>query len=85
MILAGNQKDAYLQNMVNFILTLAIAFCLLLGSSLLVSYCKRRQARTSHGLTGMCHESGGRMCGGCGAKLLTEADRATASCAAKSR
>jgi hypothetical protein len=56
--------------MTTFILTLAISFVLLLSAGLLVSCCKRRQAATSHGLTGMCHESGGTMCGSCSSRLL---------------
>ncbi len=54
-----------------FILTLAITFSLLLLTAVLISYCKRRQNRTSHGLTGMCHESGGTLCGCCSSKLLS--------------
>jgi preprotein translocase subunit SecG len=56
--------------MATFILTLTITFSLLLITVVLLSYCKRRQNRTSHGLTGMCHESGGTMCGCCSSQLL---------------
>jgi hypothetical protein len=55
--------------MTTFIFNLIITFFLLVTTTLLISYCKRRQSRTSHGLTGMCHESGGTMCGGCGSQL----------------
>jgi hypothetical protein len=48
-----------------FIPYLAITFVLLLTIAGLISYCKRRQAKTRHGLTGMCHETGGTMCGSC--------------------
>jgi hypothetical protein len=53
-----------------FILTLIITFSLLLLTAVLISYCKRRQNRTSHGLTGMCHKSGGAMNGCCSAQFL---------------
>ncbi|MCP4337941.1 MAG: hypothetical protein GY799_03455 [Desulfobulbaceae bacterium] len=56
--------------MLTFIFTLAITFSLLLVTVVLLSYCKRRQNKTSHGLTGMCHESGGTMCGCCSSQLL---------------
>ncbi|MGB3212186.1 MAG: hypothetical protein WBB19_15905 [Desulforhopalus sp.] len=59
-------------SILTFILTLAITFSLLLVSAVLLSYCKRRQSRTSHGLTGMCHESGGTMCGCCSSQLLKQ-------------
>lgn len=52
-----------------FIITLIIAFFLMLTMGLLVNYCKRRQSRTSHGLTGMCHQTGGTMCGSCSSQL----------------
>jgi preprotein translocase subunit SecG len=56
-----------------FILTLAITFSLLLLTAVLISYCKRRQNRTSHGLTGMCHKSGGAMSSCCSAQFLNHA------------
>ncbi|EKD38713.1 MAG: hypothetical protein ACD_75C00632G0001 [uncultured bacterium] len=56
--------------MTTFLLTLAITFVLLLTAGVTISYCKRRQSATSHGLTGMCHETGGTMCGCCGSRLL---------------
>jgi hypothetical protein len=62
--------------MMTFILTLTITLSLLLLAALFLSYCKRRQNRTSHGLTGMCHESGGAMCGCCGAQLLARSAQA---------
>ncbi len=56
--------------MITFLFTLGITFSLLLVTVILISYCKRRQNRTRHGLTGMCHESGGTMCGCCSSQLL---------------
>jgi hypothetical protein len=53
-----------------FIVYLMIAFPLLLIFVVHLSYCKRRQQRTNHGLTGMCHDTGGSMCGCCSAKLM---------------
>lgn len=61
--------------MFTFLLTLAITFTLLLGASLLISFCKRRQAGSNHGLTGMCHQNGGRMCGSCDASMLAKGRR----------
>gem|GEM_PF-4659540 len=55
--------------MKTFILTLIISFGLLLAAIFILSYCKRRQSRTSHGLTGMCHQTGGAMCSSCSDKL----------------
>lgn len=51
--------------MKTFFLLLLISFCLVLALILFLSFAKRRQGRTRHGLTGMCHESGGEMCGCC--------------------
>jgi len=53
----------------DFIITLAIAFFLMFSAALILSYCKRRQNRTQHGLTGMCHQTGGSMCGSCGSRM----------------
>ena len=54
--------------MMTFLTYLATTFALLLFVAVLISYCKRRQAGTRHGLTGMCHRTGGAMCGSCNAK-----------------
>ena len=51
--------------MTTFILTLIISFGLLLAAIFTLSYCKRRQSKTNHGLTGMCHQTGGAMCSSC--------------------
>ena len=58
-----------------FMLTLLITFSLFLFIVVLISYCKRRQGRTRHGLSGMCHQSGGTMCSSCRARLRSTADR----------
>lgn len=56
--------------MVEYFLLLLITFVTLCGAGLIINYCKKRAARTRHGLTGMCHESGGEMCSCCSSKLL---------------
>jgi len=56
--------------MTTFILSLLLTFSCILATATLISYCKRRQARTKHGLTGMCHKSGGEMGSCCSAKLF---------------
>ncbi len=61
--------------MITFLLTFAISFILLLFLGFFISYSKRRQRRTSHGLTGMCHETGGEMCGCCSASLVYSLSR----------
>ncbi|WP_228854392.1 hypothetical protein [Desulfomarina profundi] len=53
----------------HFLILLAIAFSLVLTTALIISFCKRRQNRTRHGLTGMCHQSGGTMCESCDSQL----------------
>jgi hypothetical protein len=55
--------------MMTFFLTLIISFGLLLVAIFTLSYCKRRQSATKHGLTGMCHKTGGAMCSSCSDKL----------------
>ncbi len=55
--------------MTTFILTLVISFGLLLVAIYTLSYCKRRQNATKHGLTGMCHKTGGAMCSSCNEKI----------------
>ncbi|KJS01961.1 MAG: hypothetical protein VR65_07175 [Desulfobulbaceae bacterium BRH_c16a] len=56
--------------MTTFILTLAISFIFLLAAGGIVSFCKQRYSTTRHGLTGMCHETGGAMCGSCSSQIL---------------
>ena len=54
---------------ITFLITLTIVFFLMLFTAVVISYCKRRQSRTRHGLTGMCHQTGGAMCGSCGSQM----------------
>ncbi len=53
----------------HFLVLLTTAFFLILATALIISFCKRKQNRTRHGLTGMCHRSGGTMCGSCTSQL----------------
>lgn len=70
--------------MLIFLQYMTIAFVLLLAAAALISYCKRRQGRTSHGLTGMCHETGGKMCGCCSSQLQdNRSNLQSISCAEK--
>ncbi len=55
--------------MADLILILILTFSLILFTAVLISYCKRRQNKTKHGLTGMCHQSGGTMCSSCSSKI----------------
>ena len=55
--------------MADLILILKLTFSLILFTAVLISYCKRRQSKTPHGLTGMCHQSGGTMCSSCSSKI----------------
>ncbi|MBU1567594.1 MAG: hypothetical protein KJ630_18455 [Proteobacteria bacterium] len=56
--------------MTTIFLTLIFYFVLLLAAIFTLSYCKRRQSATKHGLTGMCHKTGGAMCSSCSDKLV---------------
>ena len=58
--------------MTTFILTLTITFVLLLTIGPFISFSKRRQRKTRHGLTGMCHETGKEMCGCCSSSVLND-------------
>ncbi|SDP46600.1 hypothetical protein [Desulforhopalus singaporensis] len=55
--------------MMIFLLTFAISFLFLAATALLINFCKKKQNRTNHGLTGMCHESGGQMCSSCSSRM----------------
>lgn len=61
--------------MITFIYSLVITFAFLLAVVCIISYSKRKQAETHHGLTGMCHESGGAMCSCCSALHAHESDK----------
>ncbi|WP_446010741.1 hypothetical protein [Candidatus Electrothrix sp.] len=47
------------------LLTVGISFVVILVAALLINFSKRRQRKSPHGLTGMCHKSGGAVCGKC--------------------
>jgi apolipoprotein N-acyltransferase len=68
-----------------FISLFLITFAVLLAFAWLFIFCRRRLNRTRHGLTGMCHQSGGAMCSTCGTALreqpptCTQAQSSTSS------
>ena len=47
------------------IISLIIAFIVLLAFALFLNFCRNRLRKTPHGLTGMCHKTGGTMCSSC--------------------
>ena len=61
--------------MTTFLTTLAITLVLFCGAALLFNFARRRVRKTSHGLTGMCHESGGTMCCSCASQVQTMISR----------
>ena len=56
----------------NLLITILLTVPLFLGAALIFNYCRRRAARTNHGLTSMCHNSGGEMCCSCSDALQKE-------------
>uniref|UniRef100_UPI004057002D hypothetical protein n=1 Tax=Candidatus Electrothrix sp. TaxID=2170559 RepID=UPI004057002D len=56
------------------LLTVGISFVVILVAALLINFSKRRQRKSPHGLTGMCHKSGGVVCGDCRERVKKEAD-----------
>jgi len=48
-----------------FLVLFVITLGAMLGFCWLFIFCRRRLHRTRHGLSGMCHESGGTMCPSC--------------------
>ena len=52
-----------------FITTLIFTLILFSGAALMINFCRKNAARTRHGLTSMCHQSGGAMCGSCASAL----------------
>ncbi len=52
-----------------FLLTLLATFFFITTVALLINFCKKKLRKTPHGLTGMCHNSGGAMCSGCSEKI----------------
>ncbi|MDZ7641582.1 MAG: hypothetical protein U5J62_06135 [Desulfurivibrio sp.] len=55
--------------MQNFMLTVLLAGVVMVGFLLLLNFCRRRLQKTPHGLTGMCHQDGGRLCASCTARI----------------
>jgi hypothetical protein len=51
--------------MSDFLLTATIAFAALAGIGLFINFCRRRLRSSRHGLSGMCHKSGGAVCSTC--------------------
>ena len=49
-----------------YLLTLLITTLTILLVGLLINFCRKRLAKTPHGLSGMCHQTGGEMCSSCG-------------------
>ncbi|WP_339136679.1 MAG: hypothetical protein WGN25_02195 [Candidatus Electrothrix sp. GW3-4] len=56
------------------LLTFGISFMVILVAALIINFSKRRQRKSPHGLTGMCHRSGRVVCGSCGGQIKKEAD-----------
>ncbi|WP_163337649.1 hypothetical protein [Desulfopila sp. IMCC35008] len=61
--------------MTTYMLLLLITFCIMVTAALIINYSKQRAGKTRHGLTGMCHESGGEMCSCCSSKYLSNDSR----------
>ncbi|KAB2887943.1 MAG: hypothetical protein F9K32_18250 [Desulfobulbaceae bacterium] len=55
--------------MKTFLLLIMFTFPLLLIVACMLSFSRRKLRHTRHGLTGMCHSSGGTMCCSCMAKI----------------
>ncbi|CAK8711221.1 DUF539 domain-containing protein [Candidatus Electrothrix aarhusensis] len=51
-----------------FLLTAGFSFVVIVVAALIINFSKRRLRKSPHGLTGMCHKSGGVVCGACGDK-----------------
>lgn len=56
--------------MTTFLGLFLITLLVMVGGCLIINFCKRRTRKTSHGLTGMCHETGGKMCSCCSSKMV---------------
>jgi hypothetical protein len=57
-----------------FLLTFGISFTVLVAAALIINFSKRRQRKSPHGLTGMCHRTGGVACGSCGEGVRERVD-----------
>ena len=47
------------------LLTLIITFLTIIMVAWLINFCRKRLAKTPHGLSGMCHQKGGKVCSSC--------------------
>lgn len=61
--------------MKGFLLTFALTLAVVGGFILLLNFCRRRLRKTPHGLTGICHKDGGRLCSSCSEQLKQEPGR----------
>lgn len=48
-----------------FLLLFFLTIFVFIGFAWLIIFCRRRLRHSRHGLTGMCHDSGGTMCSSC--------------------
>ena len=55
--------------MQTLLLSLLITLAVVVGFILLLNFCRRRLSKTPHGLTGLCHKDGGRLCSSCADNL----------------
>ena len=58
-----------------FPLTLLITTLTVIVVGLLINFCRKRLAKTPHGLSGMCHQQGGEICSSCRGKAGVVARR----------
>lgn len=58
--------------MKTFLLTVGINFIVILVAALIINFSKRRQRKSPHGLTGMCHRTGGEVCSSCAEQVRKE-------------
>jgi len=50
---------------IEFLKMAALAFVALALAALVVNFCRRRLRKSRHGLSGLCHKSGGGVCASC--------------------
>ncbi|MCI5125824.1 MAG: hypothetical protein D3925_15475 [Candidatus Electrothrix sp. AR5] len=48
-----------------FLIATGFSFVAIVIAALIINFSKRRQRKSPHGLTGMCHWTGGVACGEC--------------------
>jgi len=58
--------------MKSFLLIFLITTVCVFMIALLINFCRRRLARTPHGLSGICHQTGGEVCNTCSEKMKDE-------------